>query len=116
MGLYSCGNTEIWNYTAVEHRDVGIYSCVKTELSDYTAVGTKLIVTPHLQFTQLQLVLVTTLTPTSSAGPTKLIVTPHLQFTQLHLVLVTTLTPTSSAGTKLIDSYPTLALHTAEAG
>ena len=38
---------------------------------------------------------VPTLTPTSSAGPTKLIGTPHLQFTQLHLVLVTTLTPTS---------------------
>ena len=54
---------------------------------DYTAVGTKLIVTPHLQFPQLHLVLVTTLTPTSSAGPTK-----------------------------LIDSYPTLAVHTGESG
>ena len=54
---------------------------------------------------------------TSRAGPTKLIGTPHLQFPQLHLVLVTTLTPTSSAGpTKLIDSYPTLAVHTAGAG
>ena len=63
------------------------------------------------------LVPVPTMTPTSSAGPTKLIVTPYLQFTQLNLVLVTTLTPTSSAGpTKLIDSYPPLAVHTAEAG
>ena len=34
------------------------------------------------------LVPVPTLTPTSSAGPTKLIVTPHLQFTQLQLVEV----------------------------
>ena len=49
---------------------------------------TKLIVTLHLQFTQLHLVLVPTLTPTSSTGPTKLIVTPHLQFTQLQLVEV----------------------------
>ena len=129
-----------------DDRAVGLYSGGNIEMRGYTAVGTKLIVTPHLQFTQLQLVLAPTLTPTSDAGPTKLIVTqhlqfpqlhlvlvttltpassavptkliatPHLQFPQLHLVLVTTLTPTSSAGTKLIDSYPTLAVHTAGAG
>ena len=79
----------------------------------YTAVGTKLIVTPHLQFTQLQLVLAPALTPTSGAGPTKLIVTQHLQFTQLHLVLCHYTDSHLQCRTNEADSYPILAVPTA---
>ena len=51
VGLYSCGNIELLDYTAMgtqscwtiqlwEHRAVGLYSYGNIELLDYTAMGT----------------------------------------------------------------------------
>ena len=55
MRLYSCKNIELWTIQMWEHRTVGLYSCGNIELLDYTAVGTERCLTIPVSYTHLTL-------------------------------------------------------------